>query len=125
MRQIYADLQATFPNASISLTSSDIQKQKWIAEVSGADYGIQYFYYDMQAASIALLASAYPKYNPAQSGKVAPIAYQTADGLTINLKTSFKSYCGRFLLDIYRFFRTFALTVWVILLSGQITEKSL
>ena len=83
-RQIYADLQATFPNASISFTSSDTQKQKWIAEVSGADYGIQYFYYDIQAASIALLASAYPDYNPAQGGKVAPIAYQTADGLTIN-----------------------------------------
>ena len=47
----------------------------------------------------------------------------------INLKTSFKSYCGRFLLDIYRPFlnisRTFALTVWVIPLSGQITEKTL
>ena len=27
------------------------------------------------------------------------------------LKTSLKPYCGRFLLDIYRFFRTFALTV--------------
>ena len=43
----------------------------------------------------------------------------------IILKTSFKPYCGRFLLDIYRLFRTFALTVWVIQLSGQITEKSL
>ena len=45
--------------------------------------------------------------------------------LNIILKTSFKPCCGRFLLDIYRFFRTFALTVWVIPLSGQITEKNL
>ena len=52
-----------------------------------------------------------------------PHAFMQASNF--NLKTSFKPYCGRFLLDIYRFFRTFSLTVWVILLSGQITEKSL
>ena len=44
----------------------------------------------------------------------------------INLKTSFKPYCGRFLLDIYRLFRTFALTVWVIHdNAGAVVDSSL
>ncbi len=34
-----------------------------------------------------------------------------------------KPYCGRFMLDIYRFSRTFAITVQVILLSGQVTAR--
>jgi|GEM_PF-2005950 len=84
IQQVQADLEATFPNAAITITSSDTLKQKWIVQVSGADYGIQYFFYDMQEAKIALLASAYPNYHPENGGKVQSIQYKAADGLSLS-----------------------------------------
>ena len=41
----------------------------------------------------------------------------------LNLKKSVEICYERLLLDLYRYFGTFALTVWVIQLSGQITQN--
>lgn len=83
MAQVQADLEATFPNASITITSHDQVKNRWIVEVSGAEYGIEYYFYDQKQASIALLASAYPKYKPQKGGAVKRFDYVTEDKVSI------------------------------------------
>jgi len=62
LAQIQADLSATFPNASIYITSYDVNKKKFIVEVSGAIYGIEYYLYDTKLGAITLLVNAYPKH---------------------------------------------------------------
>lgn len=83
LAQVQADLGYTFANARIEITSYNKARTRFVAEVSGAEYGVEYYLYDTTAGSITLLANAYPNYDKKAAGKVTHFDYEANDGIKL------------------------------------------
>jgi len=80
LAQVQADLVATFPNSSVAITSYDINKQKFVIEISGALYGVEYYLYDTKAGAISRLANAYPNHKTNPKSNVRRYDFVASDG---------------------------------------------
>ncbi len=80
LAQVQADLTATFPNAGVAITSYDINKQKFVVEISGASYGVEYYLYDTKVGAISRLANAYPNHKTNPKSNVRRYDFVAADG---------------------------------------------
>ncbi|MFT4925342.1 MAG: dipeptidyl aminopeptidase/acylaminoacyl peptidase [Phenylobacterium sp.] len=79
LAQVQADLSYTFENSELDITSYDKAKKRFIAKVSGAAYGVEYYLYDTEAGTLDLLANAYPNYDKKHRGSVKRFDYSAAD----------------------------------------------
>lgn len=84
LAQVQADLDATFPDASIRITSYDKKKTKFVAFVSGSEYPQQYLLYDTIAGSLGLLGVGFPNADTALLSKVEKFNYRAKDGTQLS-----------------------------------------
>ncbi len=83
LASVHADLKYTFPDAEVEITSYSIDKNRFIAKVSGQNNPLEYFFYDKKKAQLAKIGSGYPGLNLKEIGKVSRMDYKTSDGLMI------------------------------------------
>ncbi len=83
LAQVQADLEATFPNAGVVITSYSEDRSKFIAKISSFEYLEHYYLYDTKAGSIAAMGEGYPVAQGVTLGKVTKFEYQTSDELNI------------------------------------------
>lgn len=83
LKQVYADLKATFPNSEVVISSYSKNKEKFIAKVSSQEVPLEYFYYDQSKGSLLKIADSYPHIKKLSLGKVKNIQYEATDGLVI------------------------------------------
>ena len=83
LKQVQADLKATFPKSEVEITSYSVDKNKFIAKISSKDFPLEYFYYDQNKGQLAKIADGYPKATSTALGEVSQYDYVTSDGTTI------------------------------------------
>ena len=83
LKQVYADLKATFPDSEVNISSYSKNKEKFIAKVSSQETPLEYFYYDESIGNLLKIADSYPNIQKLKLGKVKHIQYKATDGLVI------------------------------------------
>lgn len=84
LKQVYADLKATFPDSEVSLTSYTVNRQKFIAKISSKEYPLEYFYYDQKEGQLVKIADGYPEIKTLALGNVSTFNYDASDGVSIS-----------------------------------------
>lgn len=84
LAQAQADLDATFPDASIEITSYNKKKTKFVAFISGSEYPEQYLLYDTVAGSLGMLGVGFPKADASLLSKVQNFKYEASDGTPLS-----------------------------------------
>ncbi|MBE1300029.1 MAG: alpha/beta fold hydrolase [Alteromonadaceae bacterium] len=84
LAQLQADLEATFPNSEIELTSYTKSRDVFVAAVSGPQNPVEYFIYYPAKGQISLLASEYPDLKAVSNFTVQPYEYRTSDNVSIH-----------------------------------------
>jgi len=83
LKQVQADLKATFPQSEVEITSYSVNKNKFIAKVSSKDYPLEYFFYDQNEGHLVKVADGYPQARSTSLGVVSKYNYTAGDGLAI------------------------------------------
>lgn len=82
--QAYADVHATFPGATVGISSSSRDGKKMIVQVEGPeDPTTTFYFYDAVAPSISKVGSQYPRVTPAELAPRKTISYQSRDGFKV------------------------------------------
>jgi len=83
LKQVQADLTATFPQAEVEITSYSVNKNKFIAKISSKDFPLEYFFYDQNRGHLVKVADGYPATKNVSLGTVTKYNYTAGDGLAI------------------------------------------
>ncbi|WP_372770973.1 alpha/beta hydrolase family protein [Pseudoalteromonas sp.] len=83
LRQVQADLEATFPNSSVTLTSYSKNRTRFIAHVSGPQNPGEYFLYDRKAGRLDLVGKEFG-IDVNSLNAVSVFTYKTSDDLSID-----------------------------------------
>jgi dipeptidyl aminopeptidase/acylaminoacyl peptidase len=83
LKQVQADLKATFPHSEVEITSYSVNKNKFIAKISSKDFPLEYFFYDQDKGHLVKVADGYPEAKSASLGIVSQYDYTAGDGLAI------------------------------------------
>lgn len=84
LAQVQSDLVATFPHAGIFITSFDSKREKFVVEITGPSYGLEYYFYDTKAGTISHLANAYPTHKAITKASVKPFSFIASDDTKIS-----------------------------------------
>jgi len=84
LKQVQADLKATFPHSEVEITSYSVNKNKFIAKISSKDFPLEYFFYDQKKGQLAKVADGYPEAKNTVLGNVSQYNYTASDGLKIS-----------------------------------------
>ncbi|WP_187275826.1 alpha/beta hydrolase family protein [Parahaliea aestuarii] len=82
--QVQANLEATFPDATVDLLSLTDDFSRIIVAVTSPSTPRTYYLYDRKAGSIAAVANAWPNVTPELLSPVKRFDYAAADGLPIH-----------------------------------------
>ncbi len=80
LAQVQADLEATFPEGQVIITSYSKDRQRYIAKVSSYLYPEEYFFYDQKQGQLGKVAGGFPGVDAKSLGRVSLIHYKVADG---------------------------------------------
>ena len=83
LKQLYASLEATFPEEWVSIVTSDTEKTKMVFRVSSSTNPGDYYYYDTLAGKLIPLFSNSPWIDRDLMSPKIPFTYKARDGLEI------------------------------------------
>jgi dipeptidyl aminopeptidase/acylaminoacyl peptidase len=83
LKQVQADLTATFPQSEVKITSYSLNKNKFIAKISSKHFPLEYFFYDQNKGHLVKIADGYPEARNTSLGNVSQYNYTAGDGLAI------------------------------------------
>ncbi len=83
LAQTQADLEATFPNAEVEMTSYTKNRDTFVVSISGPQNPLEYFLYYRSKGQISFLASGYPGLDMKFPLEVTPYSYTASDGVEI------------------------------------------
>lgn len=82
-QEIYAQLQATFPQSLINITSWDLAANRIVVHRELGGSSGAYYLYDRSAGTLALIGRQRPEIPEEWVGEVLPVEYQARDGLML------------------------------------------
>jgi len=83
LRQVQADLKATFPNAEVEITSYSEDKNRFVVRLSGSKYPEKFVLYDRKQTIIQALGDGYPSIDEDKLNQVVSYNYSAKDGKEI------------------------------------------